>query len=392
MTRLKGRQRHRQPSKYVIPPREELEKMTNTDGSVCFEKHELEAFDEYRPILQAVSHDDTRRQLGRAFLRQLWQTEELWIAKTHWITVKDWRETKASGPIVQLRWNYMQKKLHGIIEDYRRERLPIRVRILKARQLGSSTFAQSWLYEQADRDQQYYAMTLSFDDEGTEYLFEKCKFIHDHMWFPHDLDRHAGKIIKFVQPHGSALTCQTAGNESAGSGRTIHGLHTSETAKWTNPEPVMLSVGQTQADSPGTAHFDETTALGAQGMFYEDWRLAERGESDYYPFFAPWYWDPAYQQQFADGDQRRAFGRSLNAHEREIKTQHNLTLEQLRWRRWTIRNKCGGSLRKFDQEYPITANVAFMTTGSPVFDPVRVQQLYDNTTDPYFVGEVVCQR
>src|SRR5690606_10310059 len=54
--------------------------------------------------------------------------------------------------------------------------------------------------------------------------------------------------------------------------------------------------------------------------------------------------------------------------EKQLVKLFNLSLEQLNWRRNTIKNKCSGSVDTFHQEYPSTAEEAFLTSGRPRFD------------------------
>jgi hypothetical protein len=58
--------------------------------------------------------------------------------------------------------------------------------------------------------------------------------------------------------------------------------------------------------------------------------------------------------------------------EDEMRATHALTAEQVNWRRWAIVNKCGNDLDSFRQEYPSSAEEAFLTSGRPVFSRERV--------------------
>lgn len=68
-----------------------------------------------------------------------------------------------------------------------------------------------------------------------------------------------------------------------------------------------------------------------------------------------------------------------NDEEIELQKTYNLTDSQLLWRRWCIKNNCGGDINKFKQEYPINSDEAFISTGKPVFNNTvvikRLEQL-----------------
>ena len=65
-------------------------------------------------------------------------------------------------------------------------------------------------------------------------------------------------------------------------------------------------------------------------------------------------------------------GFELTKEEKELQKIHGLTLEQLTWRRWCIANNCGGDIEQFKQEYPITPEEAFISTGTCYFNKEKV--------------------
>ena len=52
--------------------------------------------------------------------------------------------------------------------------------------------------------------------------------------------------------------------------------------------------------------------------------------------------------------------------------EHGLSLEQIVWRRWKIEEDFSGNLELFRQEYPLTPEEAFVTSGNPVFRDVEL--------------------
>jgi len=160
---------------------------------------------------------------------------------------------------------------------------------------------------------------------------------------------------------------------------------------WDNPGEALTSLTSCVPLEPATALLYESTAQGAQGEFYQDWRDAEAGRSDFIPFFAPWFWDPNYKIEFPDRDRETRFGAALTPKDRKYMGRHHLSLEQMRWRDAKIK-EFHGSTRRFQQEFPAEAMEAFLTTGSPVFDPELVTELQNNAAEPYWLGDVVLQK
>jgi len=357
----------------VIPPREEIEHL--------YSKTENEMLDAFRTLVARI--EPSKRALrGREVLRKLWPDELEYISKTHWITTKEAGEAKLLEP------NYAQRRFYkDVIVRCREEGLPIRSVILKARQLGFSTFIQAWQYEQCDREPYRRAMTVSYDDNSTEELFQKSKFIRSHQWFPQEAERERSSTLEFAH-NGSTFYTKTAGSLHAGRSFTIHNLHCSEVPMWPNAEETLVGLLDAVPIKPQTSVFFESTAKGRRGAFYESWKKASEGRSRYVPFFAPWFWDPEYQLQFPSEDHKRAFGRGLQRAEAVLMQDHNVTLEQLNWRRAKIADDPQGSEAKFRQEFPSYPEEAFLTSGSPVFNADAVMELERNSAPPLWVGHI----
>jgi len=72
----------------------------------------------------------------------------------------------------------------------------------------------------------------------------------------------------------------------------------------------------------------------------------------------------------------------------ELKHEHNLTDEQLNWRRYTIINKCQGDLDLFNQEYPATYLDSFIVSGANFFDIKGLQKQEAMKRIPKDRGEI----
>lgn len=359
----------------MIPEREQIEHL--------YSAKENEVLDRIRLATAELDDPVERGEMGRRLVRALWRDELELIAKTHWIA------TKADG-LKLCTPNYAQKRFYkDVIQRCRSENRPIRGIILKARQLGFSTFIQLWNYEQCDRLKYRFAMTISYDEASTEELFQKAKMVRANQWFPRGSKRERRSTMEFAAPHGSIFYTRTAGNVSAGRGITLHHLHCSEVPMWPDAERVLVSVHQGVPAHLGTSIIHESTAMGAVGVFYDMWNQAEAGENDFVPFFAPWFWDEEYQLPFANEDRKRAFLREMLPDDRDYMTRFKLSPEQMHWRDFKVRNELSGSLAQFQQEFPACAEEAFLTTGSPVFSPRAVRDLMDQCVAPSWCGDVV---
>ena len=158
----------------------------------------------------------------------------------------------------------------------------------------------------------------------------------------------------------SKIKCMTAGGKGVGRSDTFNNLHISELAFWPGDKKATLT-GLLQAvpNLPNTIVIIESTANGFE-YFKEIWDKAVKGENDFVPLFVGWNELKEYQMPYN--------GFELTPYEIELKNQYNLSLEQLTWRRWCIRNNCGDDENQFKQEYPINPMEAFISTGSCYFN------------------------
>jgi hypothetical protein len=347
-----------------------------------YEDLEIDVLRDVRRVAETL--DDKERW---AFIREaqesLWPDELTRFQKTSVIL------TKEDGPKL-LRLNFAQRRFwEDVIVRSRKERRPIRAIVLKARQLGFSTLIQALHYFWCDQHPNRFAMTISYDEPSSKELFQKAHYVDAMHWAAREKGRASANAIAFKPPHNSTFYVGTAGSANTGRGYMIQHLHCSELPMWPNPEEVITAVHQAVPSAPFTSIIWESTAKGAYGLFYDKWSAAVDSDSGFIPFFAPWHWDKQYTHEFASDDHRRLFLRQLSKEDRQYMDAHKLTPEQMKWRAWKIDEGFSGDARQFKQEFPASAGEAFLTSGSPVFNPERVMQLDANATIPLWRGEVV---
>lgn len=284
------------------------------------------------------------------------------------------------GSVIPFVLNEGQRKLYDAIKMCHEEgRLP-RIIVLKARQIGFSTLAAGIISEKINTKHNRMGGVMAHRDDSTKSLMEKYKLIHrelpeglrptvskdnDHE-FLFDNKEHTGL--------NSGIKVYTAGGAGIGRGDTFHYWHISEYAFWLNNKAeILLGILQTVPKEQDTLVIIESTANGFDD-FRRRWYQAVNGESDYVPVFVGWNEMREYRSPF-NGD-------PLTDEEVALKQKYNLDDEQIQWRRDTIRNECGGDIRMFHQEYPITPEEAFVTTGHCYFETnaviSRIQKIEKN--------------
>lgn len=242
----------------------------------------------------------------------------------------------------------------------------VRAVILKGRQLGCSTLVAARYYHQVTHRHGCQAFIMAHEANATNNLYEIARRYHEHTddLVKPEILRSNAKELKFAGLD-SGYKLGTAENEKVGRSSTIHLLHGSEVAFWSNTIEHTAGVMQAVPDSPNTEIILESTANGVGGYFFEMWQDAEAGLSDYIAIFVPWFWQEEYSRE-PDADFRKT------PDEEDLVRQYGLTDAQVNWRRYKIldlgKNGANGTLR-FQQEYPNCASEAFIISGDDNFIP-----------------------
>jgi hypothetical protein len=280
-----------------------------------------------------------------------------------------------AGPLEPFRFNAAQRKLHQVIEDQKAKTGKVRVIVLKARQLGISTYIAARLYHETINRPGLRTIIIGHERPASRNLFSIVKRFHDNLsddLRPHTGTSNAEELI--FDRIDSGYLVSVATNEGAGRSATAQLLHASEAAFWADLPQQMAALMQTVPDLDGTEIILESTACG-YNEFHQLWRKAESGESEFLPVFLPWSIDPGY---------RRPVDSSFvpDADERALMELHKLEPEQIAWRRAKISQL--GSADYFCQEYPITASEAFISSTFDSFIPAAlVIKARQEKVEPY---------
>lgn len=276
--------------------------------------------------------------------------------------------------IVPFKLNSPQRRLYDVIKHEAQADKPIRIIILKARQMGFSTLTEALIFHRTATKENVNSLIIAHKDDATSNLFSMSKLFYNELpskLKPHRKASNAKELI-FDAPAraeniiglNSKIKCATAGGDGVGRSDTFSNVHISEFAFWTgNKMETLNGLLQSVPSQPGTMVIIESTANGFD-EFKRLWDAAVNKENDFIPVFFPWYELAEYQKPYD--------GFELTEEEKELRKRFSLSLEQLSWRRWCIKNNCGGDIDLFKQEYPATPEEAFIATGACIFDTQRI--------------------
>lgn len=230
---------------------------------------------------------------------------------------------------------------------------------------------------------------VAYEDFITERLLSKIKFFYYHLeslgipGFPRiHHDSTYEKSFQFVVDgrvvSTSSVYIASARSYVAGRAETIHHLLLDEMAFY--PPGSMTNIISPALDRvppDGTADIF-STPNGEESDFCDMYVLAKEGKSVFTPHFYPWFMHPEYVIILGDPrirlipeTDRPEF--DLTVEEEALVVTHNLTFDQIRWRRWKKFQKeslrrSGELILLFDQEFPEDDVSCFLSTGNMYYD------------------------
>ena len=275
--------------------------------------------------------------------------------------------------LAHFRLNAHQRKVQDAINRQRRVGKPVRIKILKPRQTGCSTVASANVFHAA-RFRRGTGMTVSMDNDSSEHIFTIIKKFQEFLP-PSEaafLQTEASSVreLKYREPHGSRIAVETAGKKSAGHSFTIRYLHISEAARWPEGcDDALIGLMNAVPDEPDTMVIIESVAHGMSGWFYDKWHERD----DYEAVFLPWFEHDEYQKPLPIPSPQ--YNAQLEDLEKQLIAKYNLTLEQVEWRRWAIREKCKKDPEVFKEQYPSNASEAFLASGNTFFHVPTIEAI-----------------
>jgi hypothetical protein len=314
--------------------------------------------------------------------------------------------TGASAPLIP---NRAQREF-----ERRRGRANI---VLKARQMGISTWVAGRFFLKTITQPGTLTMQVAHTQEAAEEIFRMVRRFYDAL--PDDLregvlrtSRASARSLVFAELD-SEYRVESAGDANAGRGLTVQNLHLSEVARWPGDARAtlagLLACLPAQGSGGGGEVVLESTAHGAHGCFYEEWRSAEA--NDMVRHFFPWWWEASYSLASAPGlgvqpdaglavqpdgglavqadapaaqvtsdesagtancsvEGESHVGEAYSAKEQALIERYGLTPGQIVFRR-RLQKQFGVLAR---QEYPESEDDCFLASGSCVFDSEAIER------------------
>ncbi len=299
-----------------------------------------------------------------------------------------------------------QRKLLTILEDMRLTGTPIRVIILKARQLGLSTLVQLYmLWLQIIHKENWHSVICAHElvsSVNIRAMFEKVvNNMPSINGIKFSMTPFNGmQNIKQVPERGCRITVGTAERPQSVRGQNPKLAHFSEVAFYPDTtkkgaSKLIGSIVGTLKREKDTMIVYESTANGIGDFFNLEWEKAKQGKSSYIPVFLPWFNVSFYSEDF-DGTYYNHSGKkdkgtiedfiiTLDPYEIGLFEGHpECTLENLHWYRGKKSEMTSDELMK--QEYPSDDTEAFLDSGLPAFKASHIKSLEVDCKEPISIG------
>lgn len=308
------------------------------------------------------------------------------------VTIKD----KTTGQDIPFKLNLAQRSiLLKALEDQRRQEIPIRIILLKARQWGGSTLTQLYmLWIQMIHKTGWNSCIAAHKKSGSRTIkgmVSKAIRYYPDFIGKYDFARWEGSAsTSIINGRNNKITIGTAQVPDSVRSEDIVMAHLSEVAYWQSaemikPEDLIASIVGSILRVPYSLVVMESTANGTGNFFHREWLAAESGMSDKRAVFVPWFDIELYREKVKD------YKKLIDSFEEYHWELWDLgaTLESIAW--WIGKRKemRGAGVEKMKAEYPSTAEEAFVSTGQAVFNHYQCKAMRKNCCDPKAKGDLV---
>ena len=284
-----------------------------------------------------------------------------------------------------------------------KEKRPVKVIILKARQMGFSTAVEALCYWWTSTNFNINSVIIGNDEKSSLNLYRMFRryFDNTNILFKPSVRYNTKSDLTFEKFDetgkqiglGSAIKIETAKNKSAGRSDTVNFLHASELGAWENGEDLVASLMQTVPDAEvmekPSMVFLESTAEGRGNYFHKEYVAAVNKKNNYQPLFAPWWILDTYERDatFEDLGQLNDYEKFLvelmrKGHE-TLGHKFPISEESIPRKLAYYRRKAkdfAATPERLPQEYPSTWEESFIASGKNVFNPLALQEMEKDAT------------
>lgn len=332
------------------------------------------------------------------------------------IDLKDFMErflfiSDKEGRLVNLKFNYAQCRVYEKMCEMNSRGEPIMIDILKARQMGMSTFIAGVFFTEAMFNANCNYVVVADIQEHAQGIFDKYVMFYKYLnhWNPkleceierwenekgtkHPSDlrptletQRQGKVMKTKEGNSSIRVISS--DDASGRSMTLQGFHASEVAFWAKPSATFTSLNQTVSmTNPNAMIFIETTANGFND-YKTMWDRDAGGDTGRTALFIPWFRHDEYRMRKGNMPSKMPVMEGWIYD--KLKAHPEITDDQILWF-WRMYRQQAGKEDAL-QEYPFDPMDAFRTSGMSVFDMEALGKRKNETLElPRETGRFDCE-
>lgn len=337
-----------------------------------------------------------------------------------WAATFIYVKRKGGGGDCLFRLTRPQRRFVELLDSMRRQRKPIRIILLKARQWGGSTTSQIYMmWLQLCHSKGLNSLIMS-QTKGTSYairdMFDRAVALYpDYLLRP--IGAPDSPIVKMenigqssdykrLPPRNCKIRVGSYESPDAVRGDDYSLVHCSEVGLWTptpgkTPDDVVRAATSGILLQPLTMIVYESTANGVANFFHREYLAAKSGESQFKPLFISWFDIDQYSIPFRNSKHRKIFAETLLRLRNQSESisprrepgaylwslwLKGATLEALQW--YVEERKKYADHSTIASEFPSDDIEAFVNSGSLVFSQTVVERLRKGVRPPLFTGEV----
>lgn len=283
-------------------------------------------------------------------------------------------KSKTKGKIL-FNLNDIQLDFHYKIITRKRKGLPCKFVVVKARQLGLSTYIEARLFHRVLFEKSKNAFILGDKHDTAGSIFAMAKRYYDELpdCFQIPLKSNSSKMLEFETD--SLFRVGTAGADVIGRGTTNNFFHGSEVGFWKNASEIVSGILQTIPEDNDSEIYLESTTNGTTGdglYFYEMANVGMSDKSEFKTIFYPWFMNKEYSKEIIEPIKFDDYEQFL------VKT-YDLKPEQIAWRRNKLENEFKKREHLFQQEYPSSLAEAFLKNDNSLIPAQYLEQARKNT-------------
>lgn len=277
---------------------------------------------------------------------------------------------------VPFKYRHGQREVARIQAEADRTGKPLRLYVLKSRQIGITTQTANRNFVKILANDNRRAVTVAHTDKRASEILQKLKFAYANLpeILRFELAQDSREAIGFADFNSKMFICSAATIKAIESARgdTVQDVHASELTRYADPEYALFELQQVCHKVEGTSIVIETTGKRYGSYGHSLWRASKQGKTIYTAKFLPWQEDPDCdldKGKWTDLERDRRMKEVWEYEPQLLQRAKELALKpgHTFWGYLQLKDQCNGNFARFLEDYPCTEDEAWQSKGELFF-------------------------